>query len=106
MKRVIFNADDFGLHQATNEGIIKGMMNGLISSTSIMACGTAFEHAVSLVNANHIPHVGIHLVLDEEKPLSPPEEIPSLVTSDGKFLDRGTLLKRKRQQNGVIDFSR
>ena len=101
MKRVIINADDFGLHSATNIGIVKGLEEGLITSASIMACGKAFDDAVSLVKKHCIDAVGVHLVLDEEEPILPPHQIPSLVTSDGCFLNRRTLLKRLYFSNRI-----
>ena len=41
MKRLIVNADDFGLHSAVNRGIIEGYKNGCIRSTSFVAAGAA-----------------------------------------------------------------
>ena len=37
MSQLIVNADDFGLHPAVNEAIIKGHREGIISSTSLLA---------------------------------------------------------------------
>ena len=36
MKKLIVNADDFGLHPLINAGIIKGYKEGFITSTSLM----------------------------------------------------------------------
>ena len=36
IKKLIVNADDFGLHTLINRGIIKGHREGFITSTSIM----------------------------------------------------------------------
>ena len=36
MKKLIINADDFGLHPLINKGIIEGHQKGMITSTSIM----------------------------------------------------------------------
>ena len=46
MKKLIVNADDFGLHPAINAGIIKGCRDGFITSTSLMCSGAAFDDAV------------------------------------------------------------
>ena len=48
MKKLIVNADDFGLHEEINKGIIKGYQEGFITSTSLMCSASAFEHAVAL----------------------------------------------------------
>ena len=92
-QKLIVNADDFGLSECVNLGIVEAAKAGAIQSTTLLACGRAFDHAIQL--ARRVPqlNIGIHLCLDEEVPLLPPEEIPSLVGSDGHFLDRGALLK-------------
>ena len=36
LKKIIINADDFGISKGTNIAIIKGSKNGIINSTSIM----------------------------------------------------------------------
>ena len=48
MKKLIVNADDFGLHTLINQGIIKGYREGFITSTSIMPSADAFDEAVTL----------------------------------------------------------
>jgi len=48
MKRMIVNADDFGFSEAVNHGILKGMQEGIVTSTSIMANMPGFAHAVQL----------------------------------------------------------
>jgi predicted glycoside hydrolase/deacetylase ChbG (UPF0249 family) len=90
--RLIVNADDFGLSECVNRGIAAAFDAGLITSASVMACGSAFDHAVALAAERPSLDLGIHLVMDEERPVLPPEEIPSLVDSRGRFLARKQLL--------------
>ena len=85
MLKLIVNGDDFGLTEATNEGIIKCYKDGILRSASIMANGNAFEHAVKIIGENPGLDVGIHLTLIEEKPILNGYEIPSLINSDGRF---------------------
>ena len=47
-KRLVTNADDFGFTRDVNEGIVEAHVSGILSSTTIMANGAAFEHAVRL----------------------------------------------------------
>jgi len=65
-------ADDLGLHPSVNDGIIFLLKNKYISGASIMANGQAFDDAISKIK--HVegapPHVGVHLVLVEEKSLT------------------------------------
>lgn len=92
MKYLIVNADDFGLAESINRGIIQGHTDGIITSTTVMAVGNAFESGMALLKQHPQLGVGVHLTLDEEVPLSPPSKIPHLVTGEGKFLPRGKLL--------------
>lgn len=63
MKRLIVNADDFGFTRDVNEGIVHAHRNGILTATTLMATGPAFEHAVELARANPSLDVGVHLVL-------------------------------------------
>lgn len=94
MNKLIVNADDLGLSIGTNIGIVTAIERGIVTSTSIMACGQAFDDACRRLKAIDEPCVGVHLVLDEEYSILPAEQIPSIVTADGKFFDRGLLLKK------------
>jgi chitin disaccharide deacetylase len=82
---VILNADDFGLSPGINRGIIEAHRDGILTSSSLMAVGDAFEEAVALAHEHPDLSLGIHLTLVEGVPVLPPEKIPSLVTSDGRF---------------------
>lgn len=86
MKKIIVNADDFGLTEGVNRGIISAYKKGIVTSVSLMANGNAFERAVYLLKNNPGLDAGIHLTLIEEKPLLPKKEIPSLVIADGNFI--------------------
>lgn len=79
MKKLIINADDFGLHPSINNGIITAHINGAINSTSLMPSGQAFEHAITLLDKNPKLGVGLHLTLVGALPVSKISDIPSLV---------------------------
>ncbi len=86
---LIVNADDFGRSETVNAGVVEAFRRGILTSTSIVATGTAFEPAVVLARQNQGLGIGIHLVVDRRhEPALPPSEIPSLVTSNGKFRAR------------------
>lgn len=85
MKRLIVNADDFGLHSEVNHGIIEGYRRGCLRSASFMAGGSAAEEAAALARENPSLGVGLHLTLVAERPVLPPESIPSLVGPDGRL---------------------
>jgi len=85
MKHLIVNADDFGLSNSINAGIINAHLNGIVTSVSMMANGEAFDDAIARVRQNPGLSVGIHFVLTEEKPELPPWEVPTLVDNNGNF---------------------
>jgi hopanoid biosynthesis associated protein HpnK len=88
LKKLIVNADDFGLAESINAGIIKGFKEGLITSTSLMCSAPAFADAVKLAEDCPKLGVGIHLTLvGSVAPVLPPEEVPSLVDGQGLFPD-------------------
>jgi hopanoid biosynthesis associated protein HpnK len=93
--RLIVHADDFGLSEKINTGIIDAYVNGILRSTSIVASGQAFDHAVALVRSNSSLDIGIHLTLVEEQPISAPQQIPTLVNSKGQFLEHATIFTKQ-----------
>jgi hopanoid biosynthesis associated protein HpnK len=83
MKRLIVNADDFGFTRGVNAGIVRAFKSGIVTSTTIMANGEAFEDAASLARANPELGVGCHLAVVGGRPVAAPSEVPSLVDRDG-----------------------
>jgi predicted glycoside hydrolase/deacetylase ChbG (UPF0249 family) len=71
MKKIIINADDFGLNSSVNKAIVESFNNGLINSTTLMANMPGFDEAVELAQKNNIiAKTGIHLILSEGYPLT------------------------------------
>ncbi len=87
MVKVIINADDLGMSEAFNYGVIKSMKEGLVSSTSIMVNLPTAEHARDLIK-KELPEafVGLHTNFVLGKPCEKPENIPNLVDAAGNFL--------------------
>jgi hopanoid biosynthesis associated protein HpnK len=85
MKQLILNADDFGLTRGVNEGIVRAHLEGILTSTTLMATSRAFDDAVARAKAAPELGVGCHLVLVGGTAVSLPAEIPSLVDADGKL---------------------
>lgn len=86
-KRLIVNADDFGLHNSVNEAVEIAHNTGILTSASLMVNGEGFEDAVAIAKKNKNLGVGIHLTLSGEKPVSPEKRIFSIVDSNGKLFD-------------------
>ena len=45
-RRLIVNGDDFGFTEDVNEGIVEAFRHGILTATTLMANGSAFDHAV------------------------------------------------------------
>jgi predicted glycoside hydrolase/deacetylase ChbG (UPF0249 family) len=61
--RVIFNADDFGFTRDVNEGIVEAHLHGVLTATTLMANGDAFDHAVACARDTPTLDIGVHLVM-------------------------------------------
>lgn len=79
MRRLIVNADDFGLTSGVNEGIVKAHRQGIVTSSTLMACGAQFAHAVQLANEHSALSVGCHVVLVDGVPLLSPDQVSTLL---------------------------
>ena len=62
-KQLVVNADDFGFTPDVNEGIVEAHRDGILTATTLMANGAAFEDAVRLARQTPTLDVGCHLVL-------------------------------------------
>jgi len=62
-KYLAVNADDFGFTRDVNAGIIEARVNGILTSTTLMANGAAFEDAVRLAREHPELDAGVHFVL-------------------------------------------
>jgi chitin disaccharide deacetylase len=104
MLKLIVHADDFGLTEAINRGIVKTHTEGIVTSTSIVACGTAFDDAVRLYRSIPSLDVGVHLTIIEERPVLETVTIPTLVTDGGTFYPHANqFLKRYMINRITID---
>lgn len=72
MKRLIVNADDFGFTGDVNAGIVEAHRRGILTATTLMANGAAFEDAVRLARENPSLDVGCHLVLVQGESVAEP----------------------------------
>ncbi len=83
--RLIVNADDLGMSPGINAAIFEAHDRGILTSTSLMAVGEAFDAAVAGLRSRPRLGCGVHLVLHDERPLAPRERIPHLVGADGRM---------------------
>ena len=62
-KLLIINADDFGLHEEINWGIYDAHHKGVLTSTTLIPCGTATLQASKLAKESPNLGIGVHLTL-------------------------------------------
>ena len=62
-KYLIINADDFGMSLEFNQAICSLMSQGIVSSTSLMDNGNAYEEALQDINELGLKNIGVHLTL-------------------------------------------
>jgi len=101
VKRLIINADDFGLTHGVNRAISECYDHGVVTSTTLMASSMAFDQAAALAltfsNNSKVPplSVGCHVMLVDGEPLLPPGQVESLLAP-------GT----RRFRQGIAEFAR
>ena len=101
MKALVVTADDVGLHPGMTLGALEAHDRGIVTAVSVAANGRAFEHAVELLKDRPALDVGIHLTLVGERPLAPPEKIPSLLGKDGALLPGFPSFVRRALPGGI-----
>ena len=97
-KVLIVNADDLGMSDGVNRGIFEAHKNGVVTSTTALVNMERAAAGVALVR-EQAPDLGLglHLNLTYGKPVLPPEEVSSLVRSNGAFVGatRGLVSPRR-----------
>ncbi len=83
--RLIINADDFGLCESVNKGIVEAHTKGVLTSTTIMANMPAAEQAVDLAKNLPTLGLGVHLNLTAGKPLCQDNTVKLILDSQGHF---------------------
>uniref|UniRef100_Q02BI1 YdjC family protein n=1 Tax=Solibacter usitatus (strain Ellin6076) TaxID=234267 RepID=Q02BI1_SOLUE len=79
-KQLVVNADDFGFTPDVNQGIVEAHRGGILTATTMMANGTAFEDALRLWRVTPSLDVGCHLVLIGGESLVTGKAFPATVT--------------------------
>jgi hopanoid biosynthesis associated protein HpnK len=84
-RKLIINADDFGLSTAVNQAVIRGWQDGILTSASLMVTGAAFDEAVELARQNPGLQVGLHLTLVQGRSALEHRGFPALTDREGNF---------------------
>lgn len=81
MRRLIINADDFGMTLGVNRAIAEAHRAGTVTSATVMANETATGDAITTALQNPSLRTGCHIVLVDGRPLSEPDDVPTLIGS-------------------------
>ena len=84
-KRLIINADDFGLCESVNKGIVEAHTKGILTSTTLMANMPAADQAVDLAKNLPALGLGVHLNLTAGKPVCRDAILNCLLNAEGDF---------------------
>ena len=82
-RSLIVNADELGLTEGINEGIIEVHARGIVTSTTMVANFWAFDHAAALSRKYPDLAVGVHLNLTHGMPILPQDRVHTLVDENG-----------------------
>lgn len=85
MRKLVIRADDLGYSEAVNYGIERTVRRGCVRSVGVMSNMLAAAHGVELLAGCDVAF-GLHACISAGSPVCAPEEVPSLVGEDGRFL--------------------
>ncbi|MDD5427661.1 MAG: ChbG/HpnK family deacetylase [Candidatus Omnitrophica bacterium] len=102
MKYLIISADDLGLSDSINRGIIKSYEEGVVTALNVLSSGDAFYDAMALLRQTKPKEISAHLALTETSPVSDRSKIPTLLAGNGRFY-KGYAGFVSRLVLGVID---
>jgi predicted glycoside hydrolase/deacetylase ChbG (UPF0249 family) len=105
-KQLVVNADDFGFTPDVNQGIVEAHLRGILTATTLMANGDAFDDAVRLARRNPTLDIGCHLVLIGGRSLVSGNAYPASVAQLLKALARREISpydELKHQVRRIVD---
>jgi predicted glycoside hydrolase/deacetylase ChbG (UPF0249 family) len=88
MRRLVVNADDFGMTSGVNRAIAESHKLGIVTSATAMANEAAIDEAIALASQNPCLGTGCHVVLVDGTPVSQPDSVQSLIGSRNGDLAR------------------
>jgi predicted glycoside hydrolase/deacetylase ChbG (UPF0249 family) len=108
-KQLVVNADDFGFTPDVNQGIVEAHRRGILTATTVMANGAAFDDAVRLARETPSLDIGCHLVLIGGRslvtgrvlPASVPQLLGALARRELRPYEELAAQVRKIRQSGI-----
>ncbi len=102
---LIINADDFGMCHSINVATVEAMREGIVTTTSLMACCPWAWEAMGMLRDDPSLSFGVHLTLVNEMPgyrwgpVASRDTVPSIVNPDGFFFSHGEIPRLYAQAN-------
>ncbi|HEX4561420.1 MAG TPA: ChbG/HpnK family deacetylase [Gemmatimonadales bacterium] len=93
-RRVVINADDFGLTEGVTRGILEAHRAGAVTAASMFANAPGFASALAAAHQAPALELGLHFNLTVGRPVARAGEVASLCDADGRFLPLGRLIRR------------
>ena len=103
MRRLIVNADDFGLTGGVNRAVEELHRAGVLTSTTLMARAEATDEAIEIARSTPSLGVGCHVVLVDGEPVLTAKEVPTLVDRKTGCLQAKLGAFLQRLLNGRMD---
>jgi predicted glycoside hydrolase/deacetylase ChbG (UPF0249 family) len=108
-KQLVINADDFGFTPDVNAGIVEAHRDGILTATTLMANGEAFDDAVRLAHETPSLDIGCHLVLiggrslvtGKAFPATAPQLVVALATGRLRVYDELAAQLRRMVDAGI-----
>ena len=95
LRQLVVVADDFGIGPETDRGILEVAASGRITATVMLVNSPFAERAVAEWNHHGRPvELGWHPALTLDRPILPPDRVPSLVDAAGVFHPLGRFLRK------------
>ena len=90
MKRIIVNADDFGINEVVTAEIERQITEGRVSSTTIMANGQCLDEVKRFATQHLDISFGVHLCLSEFGSLTQSDGLRNagIIDDDGSFIHK------------------
>ena len=100
--KLILRADDLGISEGVNYGILKSIQDGVISCVGLMPNMESAKHGYQLIKDLDIC-LGQHTNICLGKPVCSPELIPSLVNENGEFYSSHDINHRQEDTIDILE---
>ena len=99
--KLIIRADDFGLSEAVNYGVMKAFRGGLVKNIGLMSNMPYAQHAYDLIKGKDVA-LGLHVNLILGTPCAEAAQLSSLLDEQGQLLS--SRLRRQEMKQGIDGF--